>query len=41
MTEIKIPDICPNEVMTDPSIYDFSMVAGEFIDAYGKQKGKL
>lgn len=30
--------MCPNEVMTtDTGAYDFSMVAGEFIDVYNKQ----
>ena len=33
--EIKIPDICPGEVL--PATSDFSMVAGEFIEIYSKQ----
>jgi hypothetical protein len=26
--------------MTDPRLYEFSMVAGEFVDVYSKQEGK-
>ncbi len=34
--KVKIPDVCPNEVMTGDKEYDFSMVAGEFVDVYSK-----
>ena len=38
---MKIPDVCPNEVMVgDPTNYDFSMVAGEFIEVYQNQPKK-
>jgi carnosine N-methyltransferase len=38
---IKFPDVCPNEVMVgDTSHYDFSMVAGEFIEVYQNQARK-
>jgi hypothetical protein len=35
-TKVTIPDVCPNKVMIDPQQFDFSMVAGEFIEVYGK-----
>lgn len=45
--KIKIPDICPSnsficpymnidEAMTSDKTYDFSMVAGEFVEVYSK-----
>lgn len=37
--KVKIPDVCPNEVMKGHVKYDFSMVAGEFVDVYSKQEG--
>ena len=40
-TPVKIPDVCPNEVMVgDVTNYDFSMVAGEFIEVYQNQARK-
>lgn len=35
---MKIPDVCPNEAMKGDTTYDFSMVAGEFVEVYGKQE---
>ena len=37
--KIKVPDVCPSEAMTSDKQYDFSMVAGEFVDVYSKQSG--
>jgi carnosine N-methyltransferase len=37
--KVQIPDICPNEAMTPDRTYDFSMVAGEFVEVYSKQQG--
>ena len=37
--KVKIPDVCPNEVMRGDKQYDFSMVAGEFVEVYSKQVG--
>lgn len=37
--KVKIPDVCPNEVMRSDVTYDFSMVAGEFVEVYSKQRG--
>jgi carnosine N-methyltransferase len=34
--KIKVPDVCPSEAMTSDKVYDFSMVAGEFVDVYSK-----
>ncbi len=36
--KVKIPDVCPAEAMTSDKQYDFSMVAGEFIEVYSKQE---
>ena len=34
---VKVPDVCPNEEMGGDGQYDFSMVAGEFIEVYGSK----
>jgi len=31
---VKLPDVCPNQVMDNWSQFDFSMVAGEFVEVY-------
>ena len=34
--EVKLPDVCPNHEMGgNEDKYDFSMVAGEFMEVYG------
>ena len=49
-TKIKFPDVCPSkctsvnhldEVMKSDKEYEFSMVAGEFVEVYGKQEGRI
>ena len=35
--EVKVPDVCPIDVLGDPEKIDFAMAAGEFIDVFGQQ----
>jgi len=32
--EVKIPDTCPMQVMTEPEKFDFAMATGEFMDVF-------
>ena len=34
--EVKVPDVCPIDVLGDPEKIDFAMAAGEFIDVFGQ-----
>ena len=34
--EVKVPDVCPIDVLGDPEKIDFAMAAGEFMDVFGQ-----